>query len=81
MPAPSEVRTASAVTRTFFEHLGRSQISTKEIAGKSGIHINTLYCWRTGKASASVLNMEAALFVLGFELVIRPIKSNQENPS
>lgn len=78
MPAPCEVRTASAVTRTFFEMLDQSAIPSKEIADKSGIHCNTLYCWRTGRASASVLNMEAALAVLGLELVIRPVNSNQE---
>lgn len=78
MPAPCEVRTASAVTRQFFQLLETSAKPTKEVADKSGIHVNTLYCWRTGKASASVLNMEAALAVLGLELVIRPVSSNQE---
>jgi hypothetical protein len=78
MPAPSEVRTASAVTRTFFEHLDRSSIPSKKLSEKSGIHVNTLYCWRTGKAGASVPNLEAALAVLGFELVIRPMTPTQE---
>jgi len=54
-------------------------LATKEVAEKSGIHVNTLYCWKTGKASASVLNMEAALAVLGLELVIRPVNLNQES--
>ena len=51
---------------------------SKHVSQKSGIHLNTLYCWRTGRASASVLNMEAALAVLGLELVIRPINPSQE---
>lgn len=73
MPVLTEVRTASAVTRAFFVALERSEIPAKQLAIRSGVHANTLYCWRTGKASASVLNMEAALAVLGLELVIRPI--------
>lgn len=78
MPAPSQVQTASAVTRAFFETLETSPVTTNLLSKKSGIHPNTLYCWKTGKASASVINLEAALAVLGFELVIRPINPNQE---
>lgn len=78
MRAPCEVRTASAVTREFFKHLESSPKSSKAIAKKTGVHPNTFYCWKTGKAAATIPNMEAALAVLGLELVIRPINSNQE---
>jgi len=47
------------------------------IADKSGLHINTFYGWKTGKAAATVFNMEAALSVLGLELIIRPIDSTE----
>ena len=75
MPASSDVRTASAVTRSFFKHLGRSELSTQEVSEVSGVHINSFYNWKTGKAAATLLNMEAALAVLGLELAIRPINS------
>lgn len=79
MPASCDPRTASAVTRAFFQALEHSNIPAQEVARKGGIHINSLYCWKAGKASASVLNMEAVLAVLGLELAIRPINSSQES--
>ena len=45
--------TASAATRKFFEVLGSSGISQQEIADKAGVHVNTFYGWKTGKASAA----------------------------
>lgn len=77
MPVSCTPRTASAVTRAFFEHLNQSQLSAQEVAHKGGVHVNSLYCWKTGKVSASVPNLEAVLAVLGFELAIRPINPNQ----
>lgn len=79
MSTASDPRTASAVTRQFFHHLESSSTSLQEVARKSGAHPNTFYCWRSGKAAATVVNMEAALAVLGLELVIRPINPNQES--
>lgn len=69
------VRTASAATRKFFEVLSTCGVSQQEIADKAGVHVNTFYGWKTGKASAGIPNMEAALAVLGYELTIRPINS------
>ncbi|ESX17849.1 hypothetical protein X766_15665 [Mesorhizobium sp. LSJC255A00] len=74
----NQPRTASAVTRAFFNHLAKAGVSTALIAEKSGCHANTLYGWKNGKYSASVPNMEAALAVLGLELVIRPINPKPE---
>jgi len=71
-------RTASAVTRAFFCALKESGLATQEVAFRSGNHINSFYNWKTGKASAGILNLEAALAVLGLELAIRPINLNPE---
>lgn len=76
MTARLAPRTASATTRAFFEMMDKEGISHPELARKCGIHENTLYYWRSGRSSATVINMEAVLSVLGLELVIRPI-----NPS
>ena len=78
MTSAIEPRTASAVTREFFRCLERSSVSLPEVSRRSGPHLNTFYGWRSGKASATVPNLEAALAVLGLELCIRPINSNQE---
>ncbi|RWB40502.1 MAG: XRE family transcriptional regulator [Mesorhizobium sp.] len=75
----NQPRTASAVTRSFFSHLAAAGVSQETLAKRSGCHVNTFYSWKTGKASASVPNMEAALAVLGLELVIRPINSKPED--
>ncbi|TIN01003.1 MAG: helix-turn-helix transcriptional regulator [Mesorhizobium sp.] len=69
-----QARTASPATRSFFEVIGSSGVSQAKVADECGIHVNTFYAWKTGKASATVFNMEAALSVLGLELVIRPIR-------
>jgi hypothetical protein len=61
----------------FFERLERTDIPVLELSKKCGIHKNTLYSWRTGERAATVANMEAALFVLGLELVIRPIQKSE----
>ena len=83
MSKNSQARTASAVTRMFFEALDASGISQTKVADKSGAHVNTFYGWKTGKTAATVINMEAALSVLGLELVIRPIRKSEpeEQPS
>lgn len=52
------------------------KIPQSKVADDSSIHVNTFYGWKTGKAGASVPNLEAALSVLGLELVIRPISHN-----
>jgi hypothetical protein len=73
------VRTASTATRQFFQYLDTAGISQSEISDRSGIHVNTFYGWKTGKAAATVFNMEAALAVMGLELIIQPITTpNQE---
>lgn len=77
MPAATDARTASAVTRAFFRHLEESEVSAQEASRLSGVHANTLYYWKTGKAAATVLNMESVLAVLGLELVIRPINPDR----
>jgi hypothetical protein len=79
MPDTLDPRTASAVTRAFFDALNASPLTPRQVAKLSGHHVNTFYNWRMGKASASVLNMEAALDVLGLELAIRPKRTNQES--
>jgi hypothetical protein len=73
----NQPRTASAVTRQFFRVLDELGVSQSGLAGDASLHVNTFYGWKTGKAGASVPNMEAALAVLGLELFIRPI-SNPE---
>jgi hypothetical protein len=73
MTAPKEPKTASAVTRMFFERLDRTGVQIQALAEECGVHMNTLYYWKSGKRAATVINMETALAVLGLELVIRPI--------
>ncbi|RUX60199.1 helix-turn-helix transcriptional regulator [Mesorhizobium sp. M7A.F.Ca.CA.002.12.1.1] len=73
----TQPRTASAVTRAFFAALEDAGVSQELLSKKSGCHVNTFYGWKTGKSSANVPNMEAALAVLGLELCIRPINPNQ----
>ena len=73
MTVRKEPKTASAVTRMFFERLDNADIQALELSRQCGAQTNTLYCWRHGKAAATVANMEAALAVLGLELVIQPI--------
>jgi hypothetical protein len=68
------VRTASPVLRRFFELAKEMGVEEPMIAAKSGLHPNTLYCWRSGKVDASIFNLESALAVIGFEVVIQPIK-------
>lgn len=69
-----EPRTASAVTRQFFRVLDELGVPQSTVAADASLHVNTFYGWKTGKAGASVPNMEAALAVLGLELCIRPIR-------
>jgi hypothetical protein len=77
MTAPREPRTASAVTRAFLHALDTGPMPVREVSDESGVHVNSFYNWRTGKAAATVINLEAALAVLGLELCIRPINSSQ----
>jgi hypothetical protein len=74
----NQPRTASAITRSFFHHLAKAKVSTAVVAERAGCHANTIYGWKNGRYSANVPNMEAALAVLGLELVIRPINSKPE---
>ena len=74
MRSPSEARTASMATRRFFDLLDSSDVPRPVVAKKAGIHVNNFYGWKSGRVSATVLNMEAALAVLGMELCIRPIE-------
>jgi hypothetical protein len=73
-PAWREARTASPTTRRFFEIMERLEISQAELSRQSGIHVNNFYNWKTGISAATILNMEAALSVMGLELIIQPIK-------
>lgn len=76
---PSSLRTASVTTRKFFQLIDSSDLSETELSRISGIHPNTFYGWKSGKASATVFNLEAALSVLGYELVIKRIKIEPGN--
>jgi hypothetical protein len=74
MTASKEPKTASVVTRMFFERLDRTGVQIRDLAEQCGVHVNTLYYWKSGKIAATVINMETALSVLGLELAIRPIQ-------
>ena len=76
MTAPKEPKTASTVTRMFFDCLERADVQIRDLAEECGVHMNTFYCWKSGKRAATVVNMETALSVLGLELAIRPIRKN-----
>lgn len=65
-------KTASVATRKFFETINKSGLTDQEVAQRAGMHPNTLYTWRSGKAAATVFNMESILDTMGFELVIKP---------
>lgn len=67
------VLTASSVTRQMFKVIADQGLSDLDLCKLSGVHFNSLYQWRTGRASANVINIEAVLEAMGFELVIRPI--------
>ena len=67
------LRTASSTTRAFFRAVSSSDISESELSRISGIHPNTFYGWKSGKTAATVFNLETALSVIGYELVIRPV--------
>lgn len=76
--SPSEPKTASKATRLFFEVLDSSGVPRPIVAEKAGIHVNNFYGWKSGRISATIVNMEAALAVLGMEFCIRPIQQRQE---
>lgn len=75
---PSEPKTASRATRLFFEAMEHSGVPRPLIAQRAGIHVNNFYGWKNGKISATVINMEAALAVLGLEFCLRPIGSRED---
>ena len=56
--------------------MSSSEMSEADLARISGIHANTFYGWKSGKAAATVFNLESALSVIGYELVIRRVNSD-----
>lgn len=75
---PSRIRSASRVTREFLELVNSCGMPQYQIAGKSGFCSNNFRVWSCGQAAPIVSNMEAALEVLGYELVIRPIEGREQ---
>lgn len=58
------------VLRQFFEIVAASGVTWKQLAGGSGI--SRVAIWEWHRRSPTLLNFEAALGVLGYEIMIVP---------
>ena len=64
---------AHPLVRQMFDEMNEQQCSQQTMSERSGINKNTFRSWRT-KAVPRIDDLEACLNVLGFEIVVRPIK-------
>lgn len=67
---PTPIKTASSVTRRYFELVDESGINQNELTDILKLSKNVLSTWRTGKASPSIFNFELAVEALGYKLEI-----------
>lgn len=67
---PTPIKTASLVTRRYFELVDDSGIHQNELSDTLKLSKNVLSNWRTGKASPSIFNFEMALDALGYKMEI-----------
>lgn len=75
------IRTSSKITRAFLELINVCGVPRHKIATTAGFHSNNFNVWSSGKALPNIVNLETALWTLGYELVIRPIAAaDEEDP-
>jgi hypothetical protein len=58
------------LVRRLFEEMNEQRICMMDVSERAGLNKNTMENWRR-RTSPTLLNIEAALNVLGYELTIR----------
>jgi hypothetical protein len=67
------IRTASRVTRKFFEMLEQDQIRQKDIERAIGAAAQMIWYWRSGKRTVNVMSFEQMVEAAGYRLVIERV--------
>lgn len=67
-----ELRTNDPTVTYLYHHLREHQISLTQLAVTSGVHLNTIRSWFSGRRSPSLINLTAVCDTLGLTLTIGP---------
>ena len=65
-----------AAVKALFVLMEESGVTVNQLAKEAGIYYNAMYRWKTGHG-ATVDNLEAALNVLGYRLVVVPLDTGE----
>lgn len=65
------VRSASPTVRSIFEAIDASGMTYREAAYHAKLHYATLSCWKQGKRSPNILDLEELAQVLGYDIVLK----------
>lgn len=70
--AKKPARTASAVVRSLFDVIDRSDLSYGAVGAAAGVHHVTLSKWKHGVAAPRWVDFENVVQSLGYEIALRP---------
>lgn len=62
---------AHPIIRFIWDEINRQRVSQKAVGLRAGINAKVLRDWRDRRPSPQLMNVEAVLNVLGYELTIR----------
>lgn len=67
-----ELRVNDPTVTYLYHHLREHQISLTQLAVTSGVHLNTIRSWFSGRRSPSLVNLIAVCDTLGLTLTVGP---------
>lgn len=68
---------AHHLVKLIWKEINAQQASQQDVVDRAGINLRTMTKWRDGSRSPRMLEVEAVLNVLGFNLVARRVRDDE----